>query len=166
MPCLPRNTISGNDSANTLAGLAGRDTLYGDYGNDTLNGGTGNDTLNGGAGQDRFVFGVSGPTNYDTIDGFSHSDDTIVLRDALDSITDSSIKGLSFTGGALNSGLYFEGSGYTGSGTQASGIYNDTTTGNIYYNPTSGTSGDSVVICTVGVAAATSLTYTDFVYST
>ena len=46
---------------------------------------------------------------------------------------------------------------------QPSGIFNDTTTGNIYYNPT-GVTGDIRADCTVGVAAV-SLDNTDFVYS-
>jgi Ca2+-binding RTX toxin-like protein len=155
------NVIAGNSNANTLNGLIGNDTLYGYDGNDSLYGSTGNDKMYGGNGQDRFAFGESGATNRDVIGDFSHGDDTIMLRDILDGIVDSSIKGLSFTAGVLNE--YFEGAGYTGSGTQESGIYNDTTTGNIWYNPTSGTSGDSVVICTVGVATAASLDHTDFV---
>jgi Ca2+-binding RTX toxin-like protein len=150
------NGLYGNANANSLSGLAGNDSLCG-Y--------AGKDTLNGGAGQDRFVFGESGSTHRDTISDFSHTDDTIVLKDILDGGTNSSILGLSFTGGVLNAGSYFEGTGYTGNGAQLSGIYNDTTTGMIYYNPTTNVSGDSVQICTVGVATAASLDYTDFAYS-
>ena len=121
--------------------------------------------MTGGNGLDRFVFSESGGLNQDTIADFSHKDDTIVLQDRLDGGANSAINGLAFTGGVLNANKYFEGAGFTGNGSQLSGIYNDTSTGNIYYNPTSGVAGDSVVICTVGVATATSLDNTDFVYS-
>ena len=87
------------------------------------------------------------------------------MRDILESSANSAIKGLSFTSNVLNDGLYHEGAKQTGNGTQAAGIYNNTTTGEIWYNPTSGTSGDAVLICTVGVATATSLDHTDFAYS-
>jgi Ca2+-binding RTX toxin-like protein len=167
------NTIVGNSIANTLSGLDGNDSLYGYGGNDSLNGGngndyiaggTGNDTLYGIAGLDRFVFAESGSANRDTIADFSHMYDTIVLRDILDGISNSTIKGLSFESGVLKSAWYFEGAGKAGNGSSDfNGIYNDTTTGNIYYNPTSNVAGDSVVICTLGTPA--SLDNTDFVYS-
>ncbi|WP_093884683.1 M10 family metallopeptidase C-terminal domain-containing protein [Syntrophus gentianae] len=159
------NGIYGNAYANTLSGLAGNDTLNGGSGKDTLIGGKGTDTLTGGSGQDRFVFSESGLTNRDTIKDFAHADDTIILKDILDGSVNSVIKGLSFTSNVLNAGQYHEGAGQTGSGTQAAGIYNNTTTGEIWYNPTSSTAGDSVLICTVGVATAASLGHTDFTYS-
>ena len=59
---------------------------------------------------------------------------------------------------ALNGGLagrYFEGAGGLGAGNAASsavGIYNDTTTGRLYYNPTFGTAGDSVLFAVLNVA--------------
>jgi Ca2+-binding RTX toxin-like protein len=166
------NIIYGNDSTTVgdyLYGLAGNDKLYGYDGNDILNGGTGNDTLYGGAGQDHFVFAESGSSNQDMINYFSHTDDTIVLKDILDGVTDSAIKGLFFNSGVLNEYWYFEGAGLTGNdnSSQLSGIYNNTTTGEIWYNPTDNNvnSGDSVLICTVGSATAASLDQTDFVYS-
>jgi hypothetical protein len=84
-------------------------------------------------------------------------------------VLNSSLNGLSFTAGVLNAGKYFEGAGYTGNNTggQVSGIYNNTTTGQIWYNPTDNSvnSGDSVLICTVGSTTAASLDNTDFVYT-
>ena len=179
------DTLYGNGGNDTLDGGAGSDKLYGGVGNDKLiggsgndymAGGTGNDTifgmggndkLYGGTGQDRFVFGESGSANRDEILDFSHLDDTIVLKDILDGATNSSIKGLSFSGGVLNAGDYFEGANKTGSGLDdVSGIYNNTTTGAIYYNPTDHVGGDSILICTVGIASATSLDNADFAYST
>ncbi|SEM23022.1 Hemolysin-type calcium-binding repeat-containing protein [Syntrophus gentianae] len=179
------NIIQGTSKVNILSGLAGNDSLYGLVGNDTLKGGSGNDKIyggtgndvlyggagndivKGGAGQDRFVFLESGATNKDSISGFSHTDDTIVLKDILDGLDNDSIRGLSFNvSDVLTTTHYFEGAGKTGSGVHdASGIYNDTATGNIYYNPTGSTAGDSVLICTVGVSTAASLSNTDFVYS-
>jgi len=159
----------GNSLNNIIKGNANSNSLYGYCGNDILNGGMGIDSLTGGNGQDRFVFAESGSTNYDIIVDFSHVDDTIVLKEILDGVTDSSLEGLSFTGGVLNSGKYFEGAGYTGNNTgNQSGIYNNTTTGQIWYNPTDNSvnSGDSVLICTVGVTTAISLDNTDFLYST
>ncbi len=160
------NIIRGNTLDNTEYGLAGNDTLRGSNGNDILIGGTGNDTLIGGTDQDYFVFAQSGSTNSDKITDFSHTDDTIVLKDILDGLVSNSIQGLSFnTNNVLNADSYIEGSGKTGNGiTDISGIYNDTATGNIYYNPTSDTAGDSVLICTVGTKMATPLDNTDFIY--
>ncbi|SEM41393.1 Hemolysin-type calcium-binding repeat-containing protein, partial [Syntrophus gentianae] len=160
------NLLYGNGYDNILSGLSGNDSLYGNAGNDTLTGGAGIDYLNGGTGQDRFVFSESGSTNRDTIGGFSHTDDTIVLMDILDGADDSSVTGLSFNNSnVLYSGWYFEGAGFNGNGAQLSGIYNDTDTGYIWYNPTSSAAGDSVLICTVGSATAASLDNTDFVYA-
>ena len=160
------NLLYGNGSDNILSGLSGNDSLYGNAGGDTLSGGIGQDYLNGGTGQDRFVFSESGSANRDTIGDFSHADDTIVLMDILDGAEDSSITGLSFNdSNVLSSSWYFEGTGFNGNGTQLSGIYNDTTTGSVWYNPTSNSAGDSVLICIVGSATAASLDSTDFVYA-
>ncbi|MEN6320524.1 MAG: calcium-binding protein, partial [Syntrophaceae bacterium] len=154
---------TGNALDNTIFGNSNDNTLYGLGGNDALFGGSGNDTLYGGAGQDRFFFSDSTPENSDIIVDFSHADDTIMLRDILDDVSDSSIQGLSFTGDVLNTGSYFEGADSTGNGTNdRSGIFNDTTTGNIYYNPTSYIGGDSALICTVGTPDL--LDNTDFVF--
>ncbi|SEM36712.1 Hemolysin-type calcium-binding repeat-containing protein [Syntrophus gentianae] len=160
------NIIRGNTLDNTEYGLAGNDTLRGSNGNDILIGGAGNDTLIGGTDQDYFVFAQSGATNSDKLTDFSHTDDTIVLKDILDGLVSNSIRGLSFdANNVLNTDSYIEGSGKTGNGiTDISGIYNDTATGKIYYNPTSDTAGDSALICTVGTATVTSLDNTDFIY--
>ncbi len=158
------NKIVGNGSANTLYGLSGNDMLYGGDGNDRLVGGRGNDILNGGKGGDCFLFAEAGATNFDSISSFSHTDDTIVLRDSLDGSKDSTIEGLSFINNVLNELFYFEGDGCTGSGSDAGGIYNNTTTGEIWFNPTSGVVEDSVLICTVGISTAAFLDNTDFVY--
>jgi Ca2+-binding RTX toxin-like protein len=67
-----------------LTGGALADTLNGSTGNDTLNGGAGNDSLIGGSGRDEFIFDSAlGPTNVDGISGYSATDDTIRLDDAV-----------------------------------------------------------------------------------
>jgi Ca2+-binding RTX toxin-like protein len=175
------NRIQGNSSNNTLSGQGGNDTLIAGAGNDTVLGGDGDDelqgeagldALTGGAGLDRFVFEHSGAANADTITDFSHADDTIVLADVLDAAMAGAIspglRGLSFAGGntpgnTLNVGRYFEGVGATGNAGELSGIFVDTLAGEIYYNPTSGTAGDSVLLGRVSFAVAASLDATDFV---
>jgi serralysin len=174
------NVIIGNASANSLSGLDGNDTLKGGAGNDTVSGGNGNDELNGetgldlltgGAGADKFVFTSSGVANADSIGDFSHADDTIVLGNALDAgmagAISPGLKGLSFggnvVGNTLSSAWYFEGVGLNGAGTGLSGIYNNTLTGEIWYDPTSGIVGDSVLLGRVNFAIAASLDHTDFV---
>ncbi len=157
------NALYGYDGNDTLYGGAGNDYLYGGNGSDTLYGQTGNDTLSGGAGADRFVLADKGTTNRDSISDFSHTDDTIVLGDLLDGTSNSAITGLVFNSSVLSSAWYFEGAGANGNGTQLSGIFVDTTTGSIWYNPTSSTAGDSQLLGIVGTGIVASLDYTDFV---
>jgi Ca2+-binding RTX toxin-like protein len=77
-------TITGNSLANVLTGGALADTLSGGFGNDTLSGGAGNDCLIGGAGDDQFIFNTAlGETNVDAIRGYSATNDTILLDDAV-----------------------------------------------------------------------------------
>lgn len=79
------NLMTGNAAANILKGGLGNDVLNGNGGNDRLFGGAGKDTLNGGAGKDLLVFdtALNRLTNVDSIVGFSHADDTIVLENAI-----------------------------------------------------------------------------------
>jgi len=166
------DTVTGNASANIIDGGAGNDALNGDAGNDTLNGGAGNDTLTGGTGNDSFVLGEFGPTNRDLIVNFSAADDTIILANSLDSTLAGAINpgiaGLLFDGGnvagsVLNAGWFFKGAGFNGgSASNLSGIYLNTTNGDIFYNPDSTTAG-SFIIANVGGAGA-SMTNADFVY--
>jgi Ca2+-binding RTX toxin-like protein len=168
------NTLSGLDGNDTLSGLGGNDRLLGGNGNDVLAGGYGVDTLGGGAGQDRFQFGERGVANADTITDFNPADDTIVLLNALDAglggAVSPGIQGLVFYGGnaagnSLNAGWFFKGAGYDGnSGANLSGIFVDTNTGQFWYNPTSGTAGDSHYLGTVNANAVATLGASDFVY--
>jgi len=176
------NLIIGNASANLLTGNGGNDTLRGGAGNDTeligsggndeLNGEGGLDLLTGGTGLDRFVFTSSGALNADTISDFVAADDTIVLGNALDAgmagALSPGLKGLAFIGGnvvgnTLSAAWYFEGVGMNGSGAGLSGIYVDTLTGDINYDPTSGIVGDNVLLGRVDFAIASTLSNTDFV---
>jgi Ca2+-binding RTX toxin-like protein len=157
------DSLTGNALNNVLYGEAGNDTLLGSSGNDTIVGGIGVDNLTGGVGADRFVVAEKGVTNVDFIIDFSHTDDTIVLGDYLDGSYNSAITGLSFNSGVLSSGWYSEGAGFNGNSGELSGIFVNTTSGEIFYNPTSGTAGDSLVIAIVGTWVVASLDYTDFV---
>jgi Ca2+-binding RTX toxin-like protein len=162
---------AGNDS---VTGTSGANVINGGVGNDILNGGAGIDTLTGGAGADTFVLANRGTSNADKITDFSSIDDTIALADALDVGLPGSfspgVLGLVFSGGAapgnvLSGIFFFKGAGSTGNGNQLSGIFADTTTGNIFYNPTSGTVGDSALIASIGIPAMATLTNADFIYA-
>ena len=151
----------GND---TVTGNASNNVINGGAGNDTLNGGAGNDTLNGGTGSDKFNFTSALTNSADLIVGFNAFDDTIGLDAQAGEVFGV---GLSFSAGVLNSSWYFEGAGFNGSGTQLSGIFLDTLNGNLWYNPTSSTVGDSKLFATINpatvVGGLTSLSNTDFV---
>jgi Ca2+-binding RTX toxin-like protein len=95
-------SITGNTLANVLTGGALADTLNGGAGNDILIGGLGNDSLIGGSGSDQFVFNSAlGATNVDRISGYSATDDTILLDDAV--FTALGSPG-TLTAGAFNTG--------------------------------------------------------------
>jgi Ca2+-binding RTX toxin-like protein len=148
------NSLYGNGANNTLSGLAGNDYLYANAGNDMLQGGTGADTLIGAAGadtlrgvdsvddfnEDRFVFetALNAVTNVDLIDrahfsaGNEGVDDQIILENSIF----TALQSVAFTNsGTLNALYYREGAGVNGNGQYDQiGIYNDTTTGQLFYN--------------------------------
>jgi len=168
------DTLQGGNGSDTLEGGNGTDTLQGDTGSDTLHGGDEVDRLRGhdpSAGddlvEDRYVFdsalgvavgGVS-PTQ-DWIDdpvflpGSEGADDQILLDSSIFVIPGAAL-------GALVDGVsYFEGWGLDGNGIAAApGIYNNTATGELRYNPTAGVAGDSVVFAIVltGVAGGSDI---------
>ncbi len=176
------NIITGSDRANALYGYGGGDWIAGLAGNDYLIGGIGADTLIGGMGADKFVLSHRGNANADTIRDYNRQDDKIVLvndldKGILDGAISPGIKGLIFTGGnfpnnKLSENRYFEGPGLTGNNNsnQTSGIYVNTTNGEIWYNPTNNNLGDiyehldAEIIGRVGVSVAASLDHTDFEY--
>ncbi len=169
---------NGDDS---VIGTSAANSINGGGGNDRLTGGLGADTLAGGAGSDQFRYGEWGSANRDLITDFSVVDDTIVLLNALDAglpaanpALATGITGLSFNGGAvagnsLNANWFFKGAGILApfNGMAAgnlSGIYVDTNSGDIWYNPTSATANDSRLLARVSVGAAGAMTSADFVY--
>jgi Ca2+-binding RTX toxin-like protein len=144
------NVIYGNSGANYLFGSTGDDYLYGGAGNDTLSGGfgvdwvaggTGNDDLyagNDGSSVDKFVFNtaLNSATNVDTIHTPDFPTDQIMLDNDIFSVLTSDFWGTNHTG-TLYSGQFHSGLGVTGSGVfDSAGIYYDTSSGNLFYNPT------------------------------
>jgi Ca2+-binding RTX toxin-like protein len=149
------NYLYGNSADNTLSGLSGNDYLYASAGNDVLQGGTGADTLIGSTGadtlrgvdgavddlnEDRFVFDttLNAVTNVDLIDRATFSagaegvDDQIMLENSIFTTLQSAALTNS---GTLNALYYYEGAGLTGNGQYDQiGIYNNTTTGQLFYN--------------------------------
>ena len=157
----------GND---ILQGGTGNDDLRGDSGNDFIRGGFGTDTIRGGLGidtlravdsivgandfaVDNFVFDTApnGATNFDLVsiaafgNGNEATDDEILLENSIFTALRSAFGGST---GTLSSSHYFEGPppppplGWIG-------IYNDTSTGRLYYNPTFGIAGDTVLFAVV-----------------
>ena len=169
------NLIVGNSAANVLMGMAGDDTITASGGNDTVQGGTGADTVRGGLGidtlravdnvfgvddlaEDRFVFdtALNAVTNVDLIDKASFTaggaegvDDQIWLENSIfTNLTSTAGTQL----GELSAGMYFEGAS-TGNGAfDAVGIYNNTATGQLFYNATFGVAGDSILFAAVNLA--------------
>ena len=171
------NVIYGTTAANVLSGLAGNDTVYAGSGNDTVQGGTGSDTIHGGLGidtlravdnvafvndlaEDRFVFDTApnSVTNFDLIDmanftqgGGEGVDDQIVLENA---IFTNLLSTLGTNTGTLGANFYFEGTSNGNGAADAIGIYNNTTTGQLFYNATFGVAGDSTLFAVIGGGVA------------
>ena len=177
------NMVVGNIVANALYGYAGSDKLYGGRGDDALYGGAGadmlvggpgNDVLDGGAGID-ILYGDAGKDRFDftnaqrngkspgaTIKDLNIDDDRIGLAAQNN---EAFSRGLIWAqedvvGSTLDPSWYFEG-GTGKNEDDLSGIYLDfggadpsaATTGQLWYNPTSGIPGDSIWFATVEVAA-------------
>ncbi|MCW7541146.1 hypothetical protein OOT46_25360 [Aquabacterium sp. A7-Y] len=115
-----------------------------------------------------------GAGNADTFRDFNVIDDTFVLTNALDGGLPNELRpgvlGLTFLGGPSNgnplaAGSFFKGAGLTGVAAGAtSGIYVNTTTGEIWYNPTTAAGGDAQLLGNVQAAVAPALMVSDFVY--
>ncbi len=173
--------LSGGDGNDSVAGGSGNDTVLGGAGNDVLAGNAGVDTMSGGLGNDTFRYADRGVANADAITDFSHAADSIALMNVLDNGIDHpgipgannaispGILGLSFTGGnvagnALAGGWFFKGAGFDGNGTQLSGIFLNSSTGQFWYNPTTNVAGDSQFLGSVNLAAVGAIDASDFVY--
>jgi Ca2+-binding RTX toxin-like protein len=168
------DSVTGNASANIINGGAGNDTLEGGLGQDSLTGGTGNDFFR--------LTEVSlislpspnpiNPQSRDLITDFSVPADTIILANSLDStlagLISPGIKGLSFVGGNVPGNVldplwFFKGPGEDGRPLgKLSGIYVNTTDGNIWYNDAN--AAGSYLIANAGAGVAAGMTNLDFVY--
>ncbi|HEY6135632.1 MAG TPA: calcium-binding protein [Rubrivivax sp.] len=169
------NSMFGNSASNTLKGLGGNDSIWAGAGNDVVQGGSGSDTIRGGAGndtlravdnvffvddgaEDRFVFdtALNAATNVDLIDkanftqgGAEGVDDEIHLEN---SIFTALLSSGGTNTGTLGAGYYFEGASSGGGLFDPIGIYNVAGTGQLFYNPTFGVGGDSVLFAVVNPA--------------
>lgn len=169
------NALMGNGD-DSVIGTSGANAIDGGDGNDRLTGGLGVDTLTGGAGKDSFRFGEWGLANRDRIIDFSTVDDSIVLLDGLDAGLPAAtpaiaggITGLVFNGGnvpgnTLSSAWFFKGASSGNAAGNLSGIYVNTASCEVWYNPTTAAGGDSRLLATVSLAAATAMTSADFVF--
>jgi trimeric autotransporter adhesin len=181
------NSLYGNSAANVLMGLAGDDVIIGQGGNDTLQGGTGADTIYGGTGidilravdnvpgddfaEDRFVFNtaLNGFTNVDSIDrsnftqgGGEGVDDQIELDNF---IFTNLFSTAGTNSGSLGASYYFEGTSSGNGLFDSVGIYNNTTTGELFYNPSFGVANDSTLFADVNVGGSAVLSAEEFTLS-
>ncbi len=143
--------LFGNDGNDTANGGAGSDLLIGGAGNDRMIGGDGNDVLVGGAGIDTFVFNTApnGSTNVDEIRDFNANAEDLIELAA------SNFGGLAGTG-TLNVNDF---TSVAGGGTASVGagvnIIFDSSTGNLYYDSTGGSSADRTLVAHLTVAGGT-----------
>ena len=144
--------ITGNTLLNVLTGGGLADTLDGASNHDTLNGGAGNDSLIGGSGRDFFIFDTAlDPTNVDTIQGYSATDDTIVLDDAV-------FVGIGAPGTSLAATAFITGAAATSTDHR---IIYDSTTGALFYDADGSGTGAAVQFATLtGVSGV--ITNTEF----
>ncbi len=162
-------TLTGSGNINAT-GNGKNNVLKGNSGSNVLDGGLGLDTLTGGAGND--FFRLDNVANRDLITDFSVPADTIILANSLDSTLTGSInpgiKGLSFisgnvNGSVLSSAWFFKGAGSTGGASgNLSGIYINTSNGDIWYNDSNLVG--SYLIANVAAGVAAGMTNADFVY--
>ena len=166
------DTLLGGDGNDSLSGGSGDDILLGNGGNDTISGSAGVDVLSGLAGndslfagvdavEDRFVFdtALNAATNVDTLNEADFPEDQILLDNDIFSVLLSTV---ATNEGTLAAGYYFEGAGFAGGGlNEATGIWYNSTNGNLYYNPTSNVAGDSILFAIIAGAPA-ALSNTDF----
>ena len=117
--------IKGFDGPDRLLGQDGADRLDGGPGWDVLDGGNGKDLLDGEGGRDTFLFdaALSGETNFDTIESFTHGNDRIALDLHI-------FKGLSV--GALSADAFHAGANADSSSER---ILYDASSGTLFYDP-------------------------------
>jgi Ca2+-binding RTX toxin-like protein len=128
------DTLNGGSDEDSLVGGTGNDLVEGSSGRDTLFGGAGTDTLDGGSDQDQFVFNTAlGATNIDLVDGFSITNDTVML--------DNDIFTAAGPIGTLTTGRFHIGAAAGDAGDR---IIYDSITGALYYD-SDGTGGAAQV---------------------
>jgi len=146
------NSLYGFDGADELNGQGGDDLLFGGNGDDVLDGSSGTDTLTGAAGADTFAFSTSlGPSNVDTIVGFSVADDTIELAQSV----------FSMSVGALDANAFVIGAAAADADDRI--VYNSST-GQLFYDADGNGAGAQVLFAVMAPGLA--LTSADFIIGT
>jgi Ca2+-binding RTX toxin-like protein len=142
------DVIIGNNGANQLYGSAGNDSISGGGGNDNLDGGYGNDTLTGGGGNDWFTFdtltSIPHQPNIDTITDFHPGEDLIRLGHLVYEMAfaDSTLLNPDLLmHGHLPAAFFRSGPHATAGSSGTQYIIYNTTTGNLYYDPSGNGSG-------------------------
>lgn len=185
--CLVQNfeDVTASPFDDTVVGNAGSNKIHGGGGNDTLDGGAGVDVLTGGSGNDRFLLTDTNNQNVDSITDFAayavrsqsgspfrsiFEDDSLVLANRLDKdlvgASAAGIKGLTFIGGdrfgnTLAPTSFFKGVGANGASPgSATGMYVNTTSGDIFYNDTK--EAGSYLVARLGAAGVVGITARDF----
>ncbi|WP_017661585.1 calcium-binding protein [Baaleninema simplex] len=140
------DTVEGGEGDDSAYGGQGNDTVEGGEGNDLLAGDIGADSLSGGEGNDTFVYsGYGNPSvtadslGGDTITDFVSGEDKIALDKAVFSEIGDTLEASEFV--KVDSNVPG-----VGESSSIKLIYN-TTTGELWYNPTEA-EGDEVVIAT------------------
>ena len=149
---------TGSDGGNFIVGNTRANRLDGRGGNDQIEGRLGNDILTGGLGADSFKFNttLNGVSNKDTITDFSHTDDRILLDDAV------------FVGigpvGQLSAAAFYV-AGAPGAGSINHRIIYDSTIGVLFFDPDGGSPGVSQasVAFAVLTGAPKNVAFDDFV---
>ena len=152
---LVADRLTGDNRANSLWGSYGKDILKGGGGNDILSGGPNNDTLTGGPGADRFYFDAPVTlkwSNIDTITDFQRGVDKLYLDKTmfLDLLPLGRLSAENFLAGK---GLVY--------GQDEDYIVYNTTTGNLYFDP-SGNGTAEVVFQFAHLNGAPNLKASDF----
>jgi Ca2+-binding RTX toxin-like protein len=158
------NFILGSDLGNRLYGGAGDDTLYAYAGNDTLWGGDGDDQLAGSQGADVLRGGLGNDTlslgsdagadlvhfetaldaadNVDRVQELTWVDEVRLDNDVFAALRAEAGGAV----GALAADQWQAGAAANGNGAaDAVGLWYDTDTGYLYYNPTAAVAGDSIL---------------------
>jgi len=137
------DTVDGETGADTLDGGIGNDMLIGGTNNDKLIGGDGADTLIGGNNGDTLIGGAGGDVF--RFDGAWYEADRLVdFKVGEDKIQ---IVGSAFGVSSMNDVVFANGLGSTVAGKAA--LHYVETTGQLYWDPTGGSTGDAKLLATL-----------------